>query len=267
MKLKIVKHAPNLIVYESDEGVRLNAAPDALLKKNVLLMFDTKDRALIREMARGYISHQHEYDFFWLGGLYAFYIGILLVTTLFSPTSVQILGTTQPGGILIFPLTFVILDSVNEIFQYRYARKLTYLTVFIQLFASAAVFICIHTINYSPEFHQHIDKYPEFYFISALTLPIADQTNNIVFRALRYRLAVCPLWLRSIVSTTSGQLTYTIAFIGLVFGSSINMDLVMRVIENYGFKVAYAACLIPLTYLIVSVYRSRKPHYQAATSS
>ncbi|MEI8631730.1 VUT family protein [Vibrio sp. PP-XX7] len=84
---------------------------------------------------------------------------------------------------------------------------------------------------------------------------------------MRYRLAICPLWLRCIVSTTTGQLTYTIIWIGLFFGTSINTELLTRIIDNYGFKVAYAACLIPVTYLIVAIYRSRKPHYQTATSS
>ncbi|MCE0494707.1 queuosine precursor transporter [Vibrio salinus] len=257
--LKIVKSSATNITYQSDTGTTLNAQPNDLLKKNVLLLFNRKDRATIRELASCYISHKDEYDFLWLGGLYAFYIGILLVTTLFSPVTIHILGTVQPGGILIFPLTFVILDSVNEIFQYRYARRLTYLTSAIQLFACAAVYICLNVNTYSPAFHNHMDSYPLLYLVSAFTLPIADQTNNIVFRLMRYRLATCPLWLRSVVSTVTGQLTYTIAWITLFFGTSIDTALLTRIVDNYGFKVIYAACLVPITYLIVAVYRARKP--------
>ncbi|SHO56313.1 queuosine precursor transporter [Vibrio quintilis] len=266
MKLKIIKHTADSILYESDKGVRLHAPADDLLKKNVLLMFDSKDRALIRELSNGYISQKDEYDFFWIGGLFAFYLVFLLLAIPMSPNTVHLFHTAQPAGILIFPLTFIILDSVNEIFQYRYARQLTCMAAVVMVIASALVYLTLNVFTLSDAYLTVFGKLPKLYLINALCLLLADQTNNLIFRSLRYRLARCPLWLRCIVSTSCGQITYTIVWISLFFGTSVSTGLITRIIDNYGFKIVYAACLIPVTYAIVAVYRSRKPELREVTS-
>jgi uncharacterized integral membrane protein (TIGR00697 family) len=261
-RLKIIKSSPVSITYKSDTGITLQAPPNDLLKKNILLFFDGKDRARIRELASNYLSPKDEYDLFWMGGLCAFYLTFLLLAIPMSPDTVHTLGTLQPAGILIFPLTFIILDSVNEIFQYRYARQLTFTAASLMVIASALVFITLHVFSLSEAYHEVFAKLPTLYLINALCLLLADQTNNIIFRTLRYRLAACPLWLRCIVSTSCAQITYTIVWISLFFGTSVNTHLVSRIIDNYGFKIIYAACLIPITYMIVAFYHARKRSHQ-----
>ncbi|MEI8631731.1 hypothetical protein P4S72_05740 [Vibrio sp. PP-XX7] len=102
MKLKIVKHAPGIITYESDKGIQLNASPDELLKKNVLLMFESKDRAYLVSW-RAVISRKKMSTIFWIGGLFAFYLVFLLLAIPMSPDTVHLFHTAQPAGILIFP--------------------------------------------------------------------------------------------------------------------------------------------------------------------
>ncbi|MDW6002516.1 VUT family protein [Vibrio mangrovi] len=266
-KLKILKSSPDSITYQSESGTTLKAAPNEMLQKNILLLFDGKDRARIRELASAYIPPKMEYDLFWLGGLFALYLSFLLLAIPMSPNAVHVLSTFQPAGILIFPLTFIILDSVNEIFQYRYARMLTFVAAAIMVIASALVYLTTHVFDMAPAYQEVFTKLPKLYLINALCLLVADQTNNLVFRTIRYRLAVAPLWFRCIVSTTIGQISYTIIWIGLFFGTSASTDLFVKIINNYGFKVIYAACLIPVTYMIVATYRSRKQQPQQEIAS
>jgi uncharacterized integral membrane protein (TIGR00697 family) len=266
-KLKILKSSPDSITYQSESGTTLTAAPNEMLQKNILLLFDGKDRARIRELASSYLSPKMEYDLFWLGSLFALYLAFLLLAIPMSPNMVKVLNTFQPAGILIFPLTFIILDSVNEIFQYRYARMLTFIAATIMVIASALVYLTTHLFDLSDAYQQVFVKLPKLYLINALCLLVADQTNNIVFRTIRYRLALAPLWLRCIVSTTIGQISYTVIWICLFFGTSANADLIMKILNNYGFKVIYAACLIPVTYTIVAIYRSRKQQPQQEVTS
>jgi len=257
--LKIEKSSVKNITYRSDTGITLNAKPNDLLKKKVLLLFDSKDRSTIRELASEYISPKDEYDFFWIGGLFALYLTFLILASPLASENVRFFGSFQPGGILIFPLTFIILDSVNEIFQYRFARRMTFMGSGILFIAASLAFITIHVFEFSEGYRHVLGRLPLVYLISGVTLPIADQTNNIVFRVLRYRLALCPLWVRCFISTAIGQATYTLIWGILFFGTSINTGLMSNIIHNYGFKLVYAACLIPITYIIVAVYRARKP--------
>ncbi len=266
-KLKIIKLSDGTVTYQSESGTTLTAPANNLLQKNILLLFDSKDRARIREHASSYIPLKMEYDLFWLSGLFALYLSFLLLAIPMSPDTINVFNTFQPAGILIFPLTFIILDSVNEIFQYRYARTLTLIAAIIMVLASALIYLTVNVFDLSEPYQNVFDKLPKLYLINALCLFVADQTNNIVFKTIRYRLAVSPLWLRCIVSTTIGQISYTIIWIGLFFGLSANTDLFVKVINNYGFKVIYAACLIPVTYMIVAVYRARKQQYKTIDTS
>ena len=75
-----------------------------------------------------------------------------------------------------------------------------------------------------------------------------------------------PIWLRSVVSSTIGQVFYTIIWIGLFFDSATSMTLIEKIADNYLFKVGYAVALIPILYVLVIIYNSLKAWKQQDSS-
>ncbi|QUM88666.1 hypothetical protein HWV03_07535 [Moritella sp. 36] len=87
------------------------------------MLVTDKAHILIR-IAAGY-TESHEYNQTFLSALFTLFITFLLLAIPMSPDPVTTFNTVQPAGILIFPLTFIIIDSVNELFGYRENKTIT----------------------------------------------------------------------------------------------------------------------------------------------
>ena len=114
----LVGIANNKISYKiRDGGAVFSDNIDSILHKNLVDFFNEEDKSKI--LALYGISDAPV--FLTKGESIFTMLLILFVTCLFvafplSQTKVAILSYIQPGGILIFPITFVFLDSINEIF-------------------------------------------------------------------------------------------------------------------------------------------------------
>ena len=257
MKLKINTINSDDISYTSDQGMLVTEKANILIRRKLLNFFDKEDRDKIR-IAAGY-TETNEYNQTFLAVLFTLFITFLLLAIPMAPAPVSIFNTIQPAAVLIFPLTFIIIDSVNELFGYRYARKLCIVASSIMLLASLLTYISLSVFDISGAYLEVFGKLPQLYLINSVCIIIADQLNNKVFSYLKIKFSFSALYLRCILSTAIGQVAYTIIWISGAFGSSVNISLWSRILDNYTLKVSYSICLIPLTYLIVFLYRKYKP--------
>ena len=257
MKLKVNTINSDDISYTSDQGMLVTDKAHILIRRNLLNLFTKEDRDKIR-IAAGY-TESHEYNQTFLSVLFTLFITFLLLAIPMSPAPVTIFNTVQPAGILIFPLTFIIIDSVNELFGYRYARKLCIIASSIMLLAALLTYISLSVFDISGAYQEVFGKLPRLYLINALCIIIADQLNNKFFSYFKAKLSFSALYLRCILSTAIGQIAYTILCITIFFVTSVNVALLSRISDNYMFKVGYSIALIPVTYLIVLLYRQYRP--------
>ncbi|WP_305812739.1 VUT family protein [Photobacterium leiognathi] len=253
-KMKVVEVEMNYIKYANeDSSLTLIDTCENIIKKDLISLFYDKDQAEIYSNCH-YKNVLMNKNVNWFVFISLLYLASLLLAIPMSPYSVSILGTIQPAGILIFPLSFVFLDVINSTVSYRHAKLLTFYGAVICVFASILIKLTFSVFSITDEYQLVFEKLSYLYIINAICILTADQLNNFIFSKFN-TLFINKLWLKCVVSTVFGQAAYTVIWITLFFGHKMDVDLIERVIDNYGFKVFYAICLIPFTYFLVFIYR------------
>lgn len=250
-KLNLIKIEDGLVYYTNeDNDCVLKGSPRELVSRGVVRLFGSRqDRDSIYAM-----TAMTKLDIKWYGFLTALYLCTLLVAIPMSPHTVSIFGTLQPAGILIFPITFVVLDVINVTLRYEYARITTFFGAGLCCLSSLLIGVTFYAFEIKGPYYEVFYPLTKLYLINSLCILVADQANNIIFKTLSYKLYKARIWQRSIISSIVGQALYTIIWIGLFFNTSTSLTLLEKISDNYLFKIVYAVALIPLVYLLVFIY-------------
>jgi queuosine precursor transporter len=255
----LVDIANNKISYKiRDGGAVFSDKVDTILHKNLVDFFSEDDKSKI--LASYGIS---DAPVFLTKGesvltiLLTLFITCLFVAIPLSQTKVTILSYVQPGGILIFPITFVFLDSINEIFG-RKKGKLAVSTASLSL-AIGSAFISISLRLSGVESTSHANfiavysNLPYLLLINAVCVLLADNFNNVIYNNLKAHLRGGYLLFRCFISTVIGQLVYSVVWILAFFHNKLEWhEKLIYILNNYEFKVLYSLVICaPLTLLTV----------------
>lgn len=255
----LVGIANNKISYKiRDGGAVFSDNVDSILHKNLVDFFSEEDKSKI--LASYGIS---DAPVFLTKGESIFTILLILfITCLFvaiplSQTKVAILSYIQPGGILIFPITFVFLDSINEIFG-RKKGKLAIITASVSL-AIASIFIFFSLKLKGVETASHANfiavytNLPRLLLINSICVLLADNFNNIIYNNLKAHLRGSYLLFRCFISTIIGQLVYSIVWILAFYHDRLEWnEKITYILNNYEFKVIFSLIICaPLTLFTV----------------
>lgn len=254
-KLSLSKIEKGFVYYTNEDGdCTLKERPRELINRGVVKLFSSKqDRETIYAL-----NSMTKLDIKWYGFLTALYIAMLLVAIPMSPHTVTILGTFQPAGILIFPITFTILDVINSTLRYEYAKTTTYIGAGVCFLAAILIAITLHVFNINGAYNEVFSPLVKLYFINSLCILTADQVNNTLFKKVRTRFYRAKIWQSSLISSIVGQAVYTVIWIGLFFNTSTSVTLIGKIVDNYSFKIGYAIALMPILYLLVATYSALK---------
>ena len=262
------------VSFKSTSGSVYTEQAENLVKRSILEHFSDKDALKIAQVAKQHddqiqidssnrliVTFSHYWA--WFPFLVAFFIGFLLIAIPISPKKIEILGFTQPGGILIFPLTFMVIDILSELFGYRVVRRVIWSAATVLVTSSALLYLSLQLTNLVPvnivdDYQTVFAKLPYLLIINAICLLAADFTNAVLFARLKGWMQGQKLWLRSILSTCSGQIVYTIVWISLFYIEKLgSLQTWQFMAENFVFKVGYAAMMIPITYCVIWLIRRR----------
>lgn len=156
-------------------------------------------------------------------------VDLAAVSTAYKMVSLNNLFKINSGATFIFPITYALGDIVAEVYGYNMARKLIWLSLFLQFIFAALVTIDIHLP--SPEFWKEDNAYITvfgsiFRFVLAGTLAniISNFMNIYLVSKLKIPMEGKLFWLRSIISTLiSGFLLVAIVIIAGFSGKEINL--------------------------------------------
>jgi len=267
VKFILVDIANNKISYKiRDGGAVFSDKVDTILHKNLVDFFSEDDKSKI--LASYGVS---DAPVFLTKGESVFTILLtLFITCLFvaiplSQTKVTILSYIQPGGILIFPITFVFLDSINEIFG-RKKGKLAVATASLSLaIGSAFISISLRLSGVEATTHASFiavyNDLPYLLLINSICVLLADNFNNIIYNNLKAHLRGSYLLFRCFVSTVIGQLIYSIVWILAFYHDKLEWnEKLIYILNNYEFKVLYSLVICaPLT--LFTVWLAKKYIY------
>ena len=200
---------------------------------------------------------QYKYPYIFLG----VYLTCMLSTVCLA-NKLTVLGSwVLPGGIFVFPFTFVICDIVGEVYGYAYPRLFIWVGVLSEFLFSLVLIAVSHTAapDYlkSPEAYQQVFDPTFRYVISGLVGLLASEFINV------YLLAKCKIALkgkffimRSLLSTALGQASLTIIVDILNYtGKMPTVDLISMMISGYSWKMCFAALFVFPAWVIVRLLK------------
>lgn len=189
--------------------------------------------------------------YLWLAGLF---VTALVVGDLIGGRFFHIGDVHLSGGMLLFPLTFVLTDVINEFYGPLGARRITYLGLGCATFA----FLIISIILALPPSNKGTDPTmvaavlgtSRRLFLASLTAYFLGQLSDIaIFAVLRRITGHRMIWLRATGSTLISQALDTLVVnFGLLMGTETVGSILTIVGHSYVVKILFAVGLTPVIY-------------------
>ena len=191
----------------------------------------------------------------------------------FSLFNVEGLGFNLTAGVILWPVVFIMTDIINEYFGKKGVRFLSYLTVFLILFAFLMVFGAIElspnswwnnvsgTLSSDPElkiekmdvaFRKIFGQGLWIIFGSVIAFLVGQLVDVIIFQRIKRWTGEKKVWLRATGSTLVSQFidSFVVLFIAFYIGNDWELVRVLAIgIVNYIYKFSMAIILTPLIYL------------------
>lgn len=162
-----------------------------------------------------------------------------------------IVKVEAPAAVLIFAVTFLITDIVNEKFGRKTTHKMIILTFFTQVIM--VVFLFIGKIlppapywNGESAWNKILGVVPRITFASWIAFLISENFDAWLFDLLRKLTKGHHLWLRNVFSTLPALTVDTLIFVSLAFGGT---GLPLLAIIKGQFATKYLVGLIDLPFM------------------
>ncbi|HVV67729.1 MAG TPA: queuosine precursor transporter [Gammaproteobacteria bacterium] len=185
------------------------------------------------------------------------YIGLLTTSILLSPNLVRVGPYTEPGGILLFPLTYLLADTISEVYGYQIVRLIIWsvllcLTI-VTIGICASIMLPPLSSKANTEYIHVFGNMPRLFLANGISIVLSDFSNAYFFSKLKIVNHGKYLWLRVIGASAMGEITYTIIWIFIFFITQLSLgQMISMAVQNYFFKVVYSAFFIPLFYILSS---------------
>ena len=199
---------------------------------------------------------------------------VLLISNLAATKLWDFFGIAVDGGIIIFPLSYIMGDVIVEIFGEKTARSMI-LASFATNILAVLVFMAVQALPPYPgwdgqeAFETILGFTPRIVAGSLLAYLASQLLNNFVFEKIRKKTGAKHLFIRSLGSSVFAHLVdsaifETVAFIGVL---SFN-EFLAQAGFAYIAGMVLEVILTPLTYLAVSMVSSIFcPRYESERGS
>jgi uncharacterized integral membrane protein (TIGR00697 family) len=168
------------------------------------------------------------------------------------------------GGILFFPISYVLGDVLTEVYGYARARRCIWAGFAALLFMALMAFI---VVKLPPAADWHGQAAYEQVFgqtwriagASMLAFWAGEFVNSYVLARMKIRTEGRHLWMRTIGSTLVGQGVDSLIFYPLAFlGTWEPRMLIAVLLTQWALKVGWEALLTPVTYAVVGFLKRRE---------
>src|SRR3954469_2491564 len=184
-------------------------------------------------------------------------------------------GTLTFGGAVVFFLiTYILGDVLTEVYGFRRARRVIWLSFGAQLFA-AVMSWAVLAMPPAPDriaIHEHFQAVfsatPRIFAASLLAFLVGDFVNTIIMARRKVIDKGRAYWKRAILSTVAGQAADSLLFYPLAFAGTWEWPLIGKIMAtHYTLKVAIEVLGVPLSYRVVVFLKRAEgvDHYDVAT--
>src|SRR3954452_21167110 len=181
---------------------------------------------------------------------------------------------TFGGAVVFFPITYILGDVLTEVYGFRRARRVIWLSFGAQLYA-AAMSWAVLAMPPAPDalkIQQHYEAVfsatPRIFAASLLAFLVGDFVNSIILARRKVIDQGRAYWKRAILSTVAGQAADSLLFYPLAFAGTWSWPLIGTIMAtHYTLKVAIEVLGVPLSYRVVVFLKRAEgvDHYDVAT--
>ncbi len=189
----------------------------------------------------------------------------LILSNLLEVKLIQIGPLLATGGLLVFPISYILNDCIAEVWGYKKARLIIWsgfaMNFMVVLFIQAvAVLPAAPGWDKQEAFVSVFEYTPRIAFASFLAFLIGSFLNAYVMSRMKVASKGKHFSLRAIVSTIIGESADSLIFFPIAFGGIIPLEqMAVFIVTQAALKTAYEIIVLPLTVRVVK-YIKRVDH-------
>jgi queuosine precursor transporter len=192
---------------------------------------------------------------------------VLKIARIETPFGTLIFG----GAVVFFPVTYILGDVLTEVYGFRRARRVIWLSFGAQLYAAAMSWaVLAMPVDWEPKnvvMQRHYEAVftvaPRIFAASLLAFLVGDFINSIILARRKVIDQGRAYWKRAILSTVCGQLADSLIFYPLAFSGIWSWNQIVHIgVTHYSLKVAIEILGVPFSYwLCVALKRAEGVDY------
>lgn len=184
------------------------------------------------------------------------FVVCLIASNLYETKLFTVLGITLTGGVIIFPVSYIINDCLVEVYGYRKARLVIWMGFFMNFF----VVLTAQLVRLLPEASywdggEHFDYIfslaPRVTIASMIAFVSGSTVNAFIMSKMKISSNGRNFSLRAIVSTIGGESVDSLVFFPIAFWGIPVEEMFKLMITQIVLKTLYEVIILPLTNLIV----------------
>ena len=199
---------------------------------------------------------------------------LIVVANVIAVKLLDVNGWAVPAGVIAYPFTFLVTDTISELYGRKTATKLVWMgfvlsAVMVLLVYVAKILPAAGFWDHQEAFETILGSVPRVVLASLTAYLISQHGDVILFHFFRRLTNKRHLWLRNIASTTVSQAVDTVLFISIVFSGTVPAGALWNLMyTQYLIKVGVAVVDTPIVYALVSYLRPRiTPTTEVATAN
>lgn len=184
------------------------------------------------------------------------YITFLLLNIALANRLILLNGFLTPGGIYIYPFTFILCDIVSEVYGYAMARKFIWIGAFCKLLFTMTAIGVVHLpspTGFNNNAYATVFNPVLRFVIAGFIAVIIGEFINIYFLSKwKMKLQGRLFWLRSSVTIAMGQAIVSIIVDVLAFSNNMPWhSLCWMMVSGYFWKMIYTFLAIYPAWVLV----------------
>ena len=201
------------------------------------------------------------------------FVTMLLVANILAVKLVEIYSWVMPAGIIVYPLTFALTDTISETYGRKSATRIVWLGFAMSLAMVALLQIGQHApaASFWPgqdAYEQILGAVPRIVLASMVAYLVSQHHDVFAFHLIRRLTNTRHLWLRNNASTVVSQALDTVLFVTIAFAGTVPGGVLWNImITQYVLKLIIAALDTPVVYILVGIvrrYQGTQPIGEAA---
>lgn len=200
----------------------------------------------------------------WFVVLVAVFVTCLVIANIIAVKLITIFGLTVPAGIIIFPISYICGDVLTEVYGFQRARQVIWLGFACNLLAVIAIWggqvLPGATLwNAQSAYERILGVTPRLLGASFCAYLLGEFANSFVLAKMKVATRGRWLWMRTIGSTIVGEGLDSLIFVTIAFWGIIPVTgLLLAIVSQWLFKVAYETLATPLTYAVVDFLKRQE---------